>query len=133
MGRKKKYKNAAEKQRAWRIRHGQPRKVPLRIRVGEKLGGSEAYLRDREEGESWEDYDKYLRTRVAKARAFKSEQLPIEREGEESVGAKRAFGKYKEPFMGESYYEMQREHEISLEKATASRRNRIKKKRKTKK
>lgn len=129
MGRKKKYANAAAKQKAWRQRHGQKEKVPLPIRVGEKLGTSEALLREKKEGESWEEYSKYLKTRVGKARGFKSEQIPIEGEGVESPGAKRAFGKYKEPSMGEEYYERQREHELSLVEAKG---NRIKKRRKRK-
>lgn len=130
MGRKKKYANAAEKQKAWRIRHGQKKKVSVVIRVGEKLGTSEAQLRDKRKDETWEEYAKYLKTRVARARAFKSEQIPVESEGEESVGAKRAIGKYKEPTMDEGYYERQREHEISLGEATKVRGNRIKKRRK---
>lgn len=116
MGRKRKYKNAAEKQKAWRIRHGQVKKVPLAIRKGEKLGGSEALLRGKKKGETWEEYHKYIENRVEKARAFKSEQVPIEDNGEDSIGAKRATGKYKEPTMGEEYYELRRKYEEDLEK-----------------
>lgn len=65
---KKKYANAAEKQKAWRIRHGQKRKVPLEFRRGESLGSSETTFRARKEGETWEEYGKYISTSVEAAR-----------------------------------------------------------------
>ena len=65
---KKKYKNAAEKQKAWRIRHGQPRKVSIELRRGEELGASETTFRLRKEGESWEEYGKYVEESVSAAR-----------------------------------------------------------------
>ncbi|MCK4307392.1 hypothetical protein KAW50_04095 [candidate division WOR-3 bacterium] len=65
---KKKYANAAEKQRAWRIRHGQKQKVPLALRRGEELGASETTFRQKKEDESWEDYHKYLTASINAAR-----------------------------------------------------------------
>lgn len=65
---KKKYANAAEKQKAWRIRHGQARKVSIELRRGEELGASETTFRLRKEGESWEEYGKYMEKSVNAAR-----------------------------------------------------------------
>ena len=132
MGRAKKYKNAAEKQKAWRQRHGQKVKVPLSIRRGEKLGTSEGQVRERKEGESWEEYSKYLELRLSRAKiaTARDPHRPLTKEEGESLGAKRAHGKYKEPFMDEGCYERQRDHEISLEKATKPTRGKLKEKRK---
>lgn len=65
---KKKYINAAEKQKAWRLRHGQKRKVPIELRRGEPLGSSETTFRAIKEGESWENYGKYVHASVEAAR-----------------------------------------------------------------
>lgn len=65
---KKKYANAAEKQRAWRLRHGQKKKVPLVLRRGEELGASETTFREKKEEETWEEYDKYILASVHAAR-----------------------------------------------------------------
>lgn len=116
MGRKRIYKSAAEKQRAWRLRHGQPSKVSTDIRIGEKLGTSEAYLRAKNSNETWEEYHRYIQTRVGKARVFKSEQVPIETKEGDSIGAKRVVGKYVEPSMDEEYHEIRRRYEADLEK-----------------
>jgi hypothetical protein len=59
MARKRKYKNAAEKQKAFRLRHGQKVKVPVEIRRGEKLGSQETDLRAKKEGETWDGAEIY--------------------------------------------------------------------------
>ena len=111
---KKKYKNAAEKQKAWRVRHGQPRKVALKIRRGEDLGTSAAQLRQKRENETWEEYHKYIVNRVSKAHSFKPLRAPRINDEEESVGAKRVSGKYTEPTFDEDYYEIRAKYEKDL-------------------
>jgi len=127
MGRKKKYKNAAEKQRAWRIRTGkQKEKVPISIRRGEKLGTSEGQLRAKKEGETWEEYDKYLHQRVSTARAAGMYQgKPIAKDEGKSIGASRAEGGYKEPEMSEEYYEIRAQYEKGLYELEQKRRKKI--------
>ena len=117
MGRKRKYATVAEKQRAWRIRTGkQKQKVPLPIRRGEKLGTSEGYIRDKKMDETWEEYHRYIKERLGKAKKATMEGgRPIETEGEERVGAKRIFGRGAEPEMSEDYYEIRAQYEKSLE------------------
>lgn len=114
MGRKKKYKNAAEKQRAWRIRTGkQKRKVPLVLREGEQKGTSEGQIRERHKGETWEEYHLYLTARFAKATGVSREQgKPID-SGKRGVTARRGGGV--EPVYPGDYYETQREYEKTLE------------------
>ena len=117
MGRKKKYANAAEKQRAWRLRHGQPRKVPLEIRRGERTGASETELRERKEGESWEEYHSYLSKSVSTARRRQEivgGAVSEINDEEGSLGAKRSMGGYKEPEFPEEYYEIRRKYESDL-------------------
>lgn len=117
MGRKKKYKNAAEKQRAWRIRHGQPHKVPLALRRGQRTGASETELRERKEGESWDDYHKYIGKTVLLARRRQELAGGVVKEindEEASTGAKRVATSYKEPTYGEEYYEKRLEYEKGL-------------------
>lgn len=119
MGRKKVYKNAAEKQRAWRLRTGKQKvKVPLSVRVGEKLGTSEGQIRERKEGETWEEYSKYLKVRISRAGTATAKDLhrPITKEDGDSLGAKRAVGGYKEPQFSEEYYEIRRKYESDMEK-----------------
>ena len=136
MGRKKKYRNAAEKQKAWRLRHGQKVKVSLVLRRGERTG-SRDYLRERKEGESWEDYHNYIQTVIKATRGSEGKGRATKEKGEEvdkGVTQRRAYASYKEPTLDEGYYERQREHEISLEKAAKPVRGKMKaKRRKTKK
>ena len=68
MGRKRMYRNAAEKQKAWRIKHGQKRKVSIEIRRGERLGASESEIRGKKEGETWEEYHTFVARTVTTAR-----------------------------------------------------------------
>ena len=113
---KKKYKNAAEKQKAYRLRHGQKPKVPLEIRRGEKLGSQEGDLRARKEGETWEGYHMYIKGAIQKAK-FRLKDVVVMQEGEDgdSIGAKRSVGGYKEPTMSEDYYEIRERYEKELE------------------
>lgn len=118
MGRKKKYPNAAARQKAFRLRHGQKSRVPLEIRRGEKLGAQEADLRPKRDGESWEKYHSYIRSSVERAQhRQKGEVVPQSEvgDGDDSKGAKRSTGGYKEPQMGEEYYELRRKYEKDLE------------------
>ena len=116
MGRKKIYRTVAEKQRAWRIRTGKQKvKVPLPLRRGEKLGTSEGFIRAKKEGETWKEYHVYIQERLGKAKSATMEGgLPIENEGEESIGAKRIFGRGTEPEMSEDYYELRAKYEKDL-------------------
>ena len=132
MGRKKKYHNAAEKQKAWRQRHGQKVKVPLALRRGERTG-SRDYLRERKEGESWTEYGKYIQTVVAATRVSEGKGRVKIEEGGKGVIQKRAFASYEEPTMDEEYYERRREHELSLEKVAKPVERKIKEKRRMKK
>ena len=83
---KKKYANAAEKQRAWRLRHGQKRKVPLEIRRGEELGASETTFRQKKEEETWEEYHKYLTASINAARRRQASAGGKEIKGEVKPG-----------------------------------------------
>lgn len=115
---KKKYANAAEKQKAWRIRHGQLRKVPLELRRGERLGAQEADLRDKKSEESWSDYHKYLLSAVGKARTRQKSDVVSQKDKDENGDSKRArrsVGGYKEPQFSEDYYEIRRKYESDLE------------------
>lgn len=121
---KRKYKNAAEKQKAYRLRHGQKPKVPIPIRRGEQLGTSEGLLRAKKEGETWEEYEKYITDRVNKARAFDKksiEKYKVKEDGD-SIGAKRGFGKTVEPEFSEEYYELRYKYEKDLEELRKKRR-----------
>jgi hypothetical protein len=119
---KKKYKNAAEKQKAYRLRHGQKRKVPLEIRRGEKLGAQETDLRAKRDNESWDEYHIYIEKVIAKARQ-KQARAVVTQDKEITPGASRGGT---EPVMGEDYYEIREAHEASLKKL--GKRGRIKKK-----
>ena len=127
MGRKKIYKTVAEKQRAWRIRSGKQKvKVALPLRRGEKLGTSEGLIRAKKEGETWKEYHVYIQERLGKAKSVTMEGgLPIVDEGEESVGAKRIFGRGVEPEMSEDYYELRANYEKGLLELDEKRRNKI--------
>ena len=125
---KKKYKNAAEKQKAWRIRHGQRPKVPLELRRGEELGASETTFRERKEGETWEEYHEYV---LASVKAARKRQASAKGAGgkekiEKPGGDVKGVGVY-----SVDYYELQRQREIDLEKATTPVRRRIKEKKRT--
>ena len=104
---KRKYANAAEKQRAWRQRHGQKKKVPLLLRRGEELGASETTFRQKKEDETWEEYHKYLTTSINAARkrqvsAGGKETKAVEKPGSDERG--------QQVYPGD-YYEMRREME----------------------
>lgn len=118
MGRKKLYKNAAEKQRAWRIKHGQKRKVPLPLRRGERLGASESEIRAKREDETWQQYSIFLKGMVQAARkrqqAAGGAVTGID-DKEHSTGAKRTTTPYHEPEMGEDYYERRQAYEASMD------------------
>ena len=119
MGRKRKYLNAAARQKAFRIRHGQKKKVPVEIRRGEKLGSQEADLRQKREGETWEQYRVYVNKAVERARHRQIGQVTPQvgaGDEEDSKGAKRSVGGYKEPELGEEYYETRYQHKKSLKK-----------------
>lgn len=114
---KKIYKTAAEKQKAYRIRHGQRRKVPVTMRRGEKLGAQETDLRAKKEGESWEEYHTYIEKTITKAR-LKQAKATTTRDEEVKPGANR---KGKEPGfdkewreIDEDYYEIKEAHEKML-------------------
>lgn len=101
---KKKYTSKAEKQRAWRIRHGQKRKIPTLKKERERLGASESELRAKKEGETWSEYHTYLLSSVSSARKRQEkaggvQSLNIETSDnyEESTGARRGVGKTTEP------------------------------------
>lgn len=104
---KKKYKNVAEKQKAWRIRHGQKKKVPLELRRGEELGASETTFRNKKEGETWEEYHKYLTASINAARKRQAasggkEMKEVLKSGGDTRG--------QQVYLGD-YYEMRREIE----------------------
>lgn len=122
MGRKKVYKSAAEKQKAFRLRHGQKRRVPLELRRGVKLGSQEGDLRAKKEGETWEEYKAYVDKAVKAARAReKGEVAFIPGEGPKPS----ASGEF-----GEEYYEIQRQHEKTLAELQEGKKIRRKRKRK---
>ena len=119
MGRIKKYKNAAEKQRAWRIRTGkQKQKVPLEIRRGQELGAQETKFRERKEGESWQEYHEYIQKSVSSAR-YRQERAggaaAAKEEKGSAVGARRANIDYAETEWSEDYYELRVKYEKELE------------------
>ena len=117
---KKKYKSAAEKQKAYRLRHGQKRKVPLEIRRGVKLGSQEGDLRAKKEGETWEEYRAYIDKAIKASRAREKGGIAfIPAEGQKS-GAPGE--------LGEEYYETQYQHERSLEKLDVPRKIRRRRK-----
>ena len=128
------YKNAAEKQKAWRIKHGQKRKVSIEIRRGERLGSSESEIRGKKEGETWEEYHTFVARTVTTARMRQAKATgaagSLEKENdytyEESVGAKRSYGKTHEPEMSEDYYELRAKYEKDLREL--DKRGKIKKK-----
>ena len=103
---KKIYKNAAEKQKAWRLRHGQKKKVPLELRRGEELGASETTFRNKKEGETWEEYHKYLTAGIDAARRRQISAGGKEVKGEKPGGDARG----QRVYPGD-YYEMRREME----------------------
>jgi len=112
------YKSAAEKQKAYRVRHGQKPKVPLEIRRGEKLGSGEAEIRGKLPNETWEDYSKYILRYIALShRALGSRTLEKERQDQVETAPKatRRVGKYIEPSMSEDYYEISLKYEKELE------------------
>ena len=131
MGRKKKYESVAAKQRAWRIRSGkQKQKVPLEIRRGQPLGSSEVELRLRKEGESWQEYHKYIETSVDRARRRQAhaggaagrvrEKLPggvRQRERRDSSPDETVFE--------EDYYELRAKYEKDLYELEQKRRRKI--------
>ena len=118
MGRKRKYKSAAEKQKAWRIRHGQLHKVPLELRRGEELGASETTFREKKKEESWEEYGKYVNASVQAAR--KRQVSAKGAGGKEKVAKPGGDVKGVRVYSGD-YYEMRRELERDLEKLTKRR------------
>ena len=137
---KKKYKNVAEKQKAWRIRHGQPRKVPLEFRKVEELGSSETTFRNKKEDETWEEYHKYLTSSINAARKRQAIAGGKERKDEKPGGRRGTKAKQKgevknmekeEVVFPVEYYEMQRERELELEKIIKGRKIK-EKRRKTK-
>ena len=109
MGRKRLYKNAAEKQKAWREKHGQKRKVPLEIRRGEELGSSETTIRQKKEDETWEQYHEYLTKAVTTAR--KREQ----KTGGGKIRIPKPGGDVIRSEFGEDYYETRYQYEKGLE------------------
>ena len=112
MGRKKKYRNASEKQRAWRIRTGkQKRKVPITMRVGEQTGTSEGQLRERHEGETWEEYHKYIVSRLEKSQTGSREGRSIDKDLS-GVSARRGGV---EPVYPGDYYEMREKRVASYQ------------------
>lgn len=130
---KKKYANAAEKQRAWRLRHGQKKKVPLEFRRYEPLGSSETTFRNKKEDETWEDYHKYL---IASINAARKRQVTAG--GEERKDEKPGGGKRKRKIEGknieqeeivfpEEYYEIRRNWEKSPEGKKIKEKRRMKK------
>jgi len=132
MGRKKKYANVAEKQRAWRIRSGkQKQKVPLELRRGQRLGASESELRAKREDESWDEYHAYIlnsvkfgRIRQEKAHGGASST----KESWHTVGGRRVNVDYAEPTISEEYYEIRHRYEKELEGLEQKRRKKIGKK-----
>ena len=102
---KKKYANAAEKQRAWRIRHGQKKKVPLALRRGEELGASETTFRQKKEDETWEEYHKYLTASINAARKRQASAGGKEIKGEAKPGGDL---RGQRVYPGD-YYEMRKE------------------------
>lgn len=105
---RKKYKSAAEKQKAYRLRHGQKRKVPLEIRRGIKLGSQEGDLRAKKEGETWEEYKLYIDKAIKGSRAREKGGVAfIPKEGQKPGVSGE---------LDEGYYEIQHQHEKSLEK-----------------
>ena len=120
---RKKYVNAAEKQKAWRLRHGQKKKVPLALRRGEELGASETTFRQKKEDETWEEYHKYLTTSINAARkrqvsAGGKEMKVVEKSGGDTRGQQVYSG---------DYYEMRREMEKPPEGKKIKERRRKKK------
>ena len=120
MGRKKVYKNAAEKQRAWRIKHGQKRKVPLEIRRGEALGSSETTFRAKKEDESWEAYRKYIAESTEAARRRQSSAAGAGEDTKTSVpggiaSRERRYTGVDETAFQEDYYELRAKYEKDLE------------------
>lgn len=115
MGRKRIYKTSAEKQKAFRLRHGQKRKVPIEIRRGQKLGSQEGDLRPKKEGETWEEYHEYIlkSTEAARKREEKAGTAVAKTWG---AGAKRIVTDGKEPELTEEYYEVQRKKEEGFAK-----------------
>ena len=107
---KKKYANAAEKQRAWRLRHGQKRKVPLEIRRGQELGSGETTLREKQEGETWQEYHEYILKSIEGARGRERRASGKLIKGEKPGGDMRWVLVYPG-----DYYEMQREREARFQ------------------
>ena len=137
---KKKYANAAEKQRAWRLRHGQKKKVPLEFRKVEELGSSETTFRNKKEDETWEEYHKYLTSSINAARKRQAIAGGKERKDEKPGGRRGMKAKQKgkvknmekeEVVFPVEYYEIQRERELELEKIIKGRK--IKEKRRKRK
>ena len=116
MGRKRKYKNAAEKQKAFRLRHGQKRKVPLEIRRGVKLGSQEGDLRLKKEGETWEEYRTYIDKAVKDSRAREKGGIAFIPTAGQKAGVPAE--------LDEEYYEIQYQHEQSLKKLGVGRKAR---------
>jgi len=109
MGRKRLYANAAEKQKAWREKHGQKRKVPLEIRRGEELGSSEATIRPKKEGETWEEYHTYINRATTTARKRQA------RIGGGKIRIPKPGGDVIRSEFGEDYYETRYQYEKGLE------------------
>ena len=120
MGRKRMYRNAAEKQRAWRIKHGQKQKVPLVLRRGQPLGSSTADLRAKSEEESWEEYHEYILNSVEKAHGREKKAMGATRRngnipkpgGREQPT--RRFEVKEETEFSEQYYELRVQYEKGL-------------------
>ena len=119
MGRKRLYKNVAEKQKAWRIKHGQKRKVPLEIRRGEALGSSETTLRAKKESETWEAYHIYITETTAAARRRQSSAAGAG--GKQKIATPGGIASRERRFTGvdetafqEDYYELRAKYEKDL-------------------
>lgn len=119
---KKKYKNAAEKQKAWRIRHGQKRKVPLEIRRGQELGSSETTFREKKEDETWEDYHAYLLKSIEGARGREKRASGNLIKGEKPGGDLRWVTVYPG-----DYYEMERKRVAGYQEGKIKQKRRKKK------
>lgn len=101
----KKYKSNAEKQRAYRIRHGQKPKVPLEIRRGQPLGSSDTTFRDKKEDETWEEYAKYIHKSIQTARRRQEKASGTVEIVEEPRGVGSSKRANKQQVIPETYYE----------------------------
>ena len=127
MGRERKYLNAAARQKAYRLRHGQKPKVPLAIRKGEKLGSQEGDLREKKKGETWEQYREYVVKSVVTARR-RQEKKQTNLSEVWGAGARRTLVGAHEPEITEEYYELRYKYEKDLEELDNRVKGKMKKK-----